>query len=352
MDLYTPVYVEVLMKNRKTIFPIYQIIFLLTVLSLVSCGQPQEAQETPPPVPTATPAATAPPTDPFTEEELRRAILELKDDEQDMAQKQEYYERLLAMDVFGEGDYEELARIYGSRGDWQGQRRMLFKLLRLYPSEEHARMLSEVTVYRDDTEEDMAVLAGQIRGALEQQDAMTLKALTATQEWKRLLQEDLDAIETRTCYQAGEETLQVAAGGPAVEITCRSEQGNLMFYRQESDQIVLGSAILQDGAYAGEVKVSYCDGEGNVIHTIQGTMKNSMCVGPVTIVYQGVEYTGTFSEEGVTVEEQLKEVTEQGGVVYAYGSGGKAYLYQVNAVPADFRIDTAFLGLPEYEEWR
>lgn len=340
------------MKKSKTIFSIYLIIMLSAALFLVSCGQPQEGQETPTPAPTVTPAATTTPADPFTEEELRQAILTLQENQEDMAQKQEYYERLLAMDVFGEEDYEELARIYGSKGDWQRQRRILFKLLRLYPSEEHAALLSAVTVYRDDTEGEMAVLAGQIREALELQDAAALRALTATGEWRRLLQEDMDAIETRTCYRAGEETLQVSAGGSAVEITCLDGQGYLMFYRDENDRIVLGGATLRDGVYTGDVRVSYFDGEGNVTHSVQGTLGNGVCVGQVTIAYQGVEYAGTFAEDGTTVEEQLKEVTERGGVVYAYGSGGKAYLYQENVGPEDFRIDTVFLELPEYEEWR
>ena len=72
----------------------------------------------------------------------------------------------------------------------------------------------------------------------------------------------------------------------------------------------------------------------------------------MTVNYQGVEYTGTFLEDGTTGEEQLEEVTEQGGVVYAYGPGKRDYLYQENVALEDFRIDAAFLSLPEYEEWR
>lgn len=340
------------MKNRKTIFPMYLSVISLTTLLLTACSEPRNEQAISTPSPTATPVATAAPSEPFTEEELRQAVLELKDDEADLAQKQEYYERLLAMDAFEEEDYEELARIYGGMGNWQGQRRILYKLLRLYPTVEHAEQLSAVTVYRDDTEEGMTLLAGQITEALELQDAAALKVLTTTGEWRHLLQEDMDAIETRTCYHAGEQTMQVAAGGLTVDITCLDKQGKFMFYREENGRIVLGSATLQDGAYTGDIKVSYFDREGSLTHSIQGTLENGMIVGQVTVAYQGKEYTGTFLEDGTTSEEQLKEVTEQGGVIYAYGPGKKDYLYQENAALADFRIDTAFLGLPEYEEWR
>ena len=46
------------------------------------------------------------------------------------------------------------------------------------------------------------------------------------------------------------------------------------------------------------------------------------------------------------------EAADQGGVIYAYGQGGRTYLYQENADPADFRLGPAFFGLPEYAEWR
>lgn len=340
------------MKSIKRSFHISMNIFLLSVLLLTACGQPQAESEGTMPVPTEEPVTTAQWAEPFTEEELRKAISELKEDETALAQKQEYYERLLAMDVFGEEDYEELARIYGGRGDWQGQRRMLFKLLRLYPSVEYAEQLSAVTVRRDDTEEDMVSLAGQIRAALEQQDAAAIRNLALSGEWRRLLQEDMDVIETRTRYQAGEDVLQIAAGGPAVELTWRDGQGRFWFYQGDETGAMMGSAALADGAYTGDVQVTYSDGEGNVTRLLQGTLENGVCVGQLTVVYQGVEYTGTFLEDGTTAEEQLKEVADLGGVLYAYGPGRRTYLYQENAALADFRVGPAFFGLPEYEEWR
>lgn len=339
------------MENIKRPFYILNGILLLATLLLTACGQPQTGREEAP-VPTEEPAATAPPAEPFTEEELRRAISGLGEDEAALARKQEYYERLLAMDVFGEEDYEALARICGDRGDWQEQRRLLFRLLRLYPSVEHAEQLSAVTLHRSDAEEDMASLAGQIRTALEQQDAVALRDLTLSQEWRRLLQEDMDAVETRTCYRAGEELMQIAAGGSAVEITWLDGQGYFLFYRGDETGAVTGSAFLTDGAYTGDVRGIYSDGEGNVTKAVQGTLKDGVCVGQLTVVYQGAEYVGTFLEDGTTAEEQIKEVAEQGGVLYAYGPNGRSYLYQENVALADFRIGPAFFGLPEYEEWR
>ena len=340
------------MKNKIRSFHICVGIHILAALLLTACGQPQTEQEETMSVSAEEPAATAQPREPYTEEELRQAISELKEDEASLAQKQEYYERLLAMDVFAEEDYEELARIYGSRGEWKEQRRLLLKLLRLYPSVEYAELLSAVTVYRDDTEEDMVVLAGQIKEALESQDAVALRNLTLSEEWRRLLQENMEAIETRTRYQTGEEILQIAAGGLAVEITWHDGQGHFLFYQGDETGAVLGSATLADGAYTGDVKVAYSDGEGNVTKSLQGTLENGVCVGLLTVIYQGVEYSGTFQEDGTTAEEQVKEVTDQGGVLYAYGPGGRTYLYQENVEIADFRIGPAFFGLPKYVEWR
>ncbi|MCM1120319.1 MAG: hypothetical protein NC543_13275 [bacterium] len=333
--------------NRRMAFPIWLSVLGVIVWLLTACGQPR--QEMPVPVYTAEPAATS---EPFTEEELRRAIHELGEDEASQVRRQEYYERLLAMDVFGEEDYEELAGIYGSRGDWQEQRRMLSKLLRLYPSVEHAQQLSAVTVYRDDMQEDMASLAGQIKELLEQQDAVALKGLIGTEQWRLLLQGNMDMIETRTCYRAGDEIMQIAAGGLNTEIAWRDAEGHFLFYREDNGKVVLGSATLQDGVYEGDVKAAFCDTEGNVSRTVWGTLHNGVCVGQMTVVYQGMEFTGAFQEDGTIAEEQLKEVTEQGGVIYAYGPGKRDYLYQENVALEEFRLDATYFGLPEYEEWR
>lgn len=158
----------------------------------------------------------------------------------------------------------------------------------------------------------------------------------------------MDAIETRTCYQAGEDILQVAAGGEAVEIVWRNGQGRFLFYRDQGTGMVTGTAALEEGNYVGDVKTVFYDGEGNAVKSVQGTLSNGMCVGQLTVVYQGVEYVGVFKEDGTTAEEQLKEVADQGGVLYAYGPGGRTYLYQENVEMADFRIGPAFFGLPEF----
>lgn len=176
------------MKRNKFTPPSCIALLLSASLALAACGQSPAEPGEPEPVPTAEPVVDAGPVEPFTEEELRQAISELKEDEEALAKKQEYYERLLAMDAFEEEDYVELARTYGDRGNWEEQRRMLSKVLRLYPSEEYASQLTAVTVYRDDTEEDMAALAEQIKAALEQQDVMALSNLTLSEEWHSLLQ--------------------------------------------------------------------------------------------------------------------------------------------------------------------
>ena len=342
---------EVIMRKNK-LTPLIRIgIFVLAPLAFASCGQSPADIEDILPVQTQAPAATSEPAAPKTEAELRQAISEMGE-EDSLVLKQEYYERLLSMDVFGEGDYVELAQIYGESGNWEGQRRMLSKVLRLFPSQEYAEQLSAVIIRRDSSDPEMAVLAGQITEALKQEDALTIKNLVLSEEWRRLLQDNMDAIETRTLYQNGEEVLQIAARGTEAMILWLDGHGQVRFYRESGTGILLGSASLDDGVYAGDVKVIYSDAEGNVEKSIQGTLSDGVCVGQLTVFYQGTEYVGNFREDGSTAEEQLEEVTEQGGVLYAYGPGNKTYLYQENAELVDFRIGPAFLGLPEYEDWR
>lgn len=320
----------------------------LLILTLLSCGQEtpvQEQEET-------EPVQTLEPAEPKTQEELREAIERLGDGEQTLNQRRKYYEQLWAMDAFQETDYTALAQVYGDLGEWELQRDMLSKVLRLYPSREYARQLSAIVVQADDTDAELAGLAAGIMEAFNQKDAAAMQALKGQEQWKLSLQDGMSGIETRTRYCQGEDVLQITADGAYAEITWLGGNGRFCFYQGDENGAVLGETVLDNGTYNGPVTVSCSDGEGNVVRSYSGTLQNGICIDQITIVYQGVEYKGSLNADGTTAEEQYKTVAEKGGVVYAYTANGNSYLYQQDTTTEAFRMDAAYLGVPEYEEWR
>ncbi len=156
---------------KKTIPYLTALCLILTVFAFVSCGEgepsgaalpsgvaePSGADALPEPTATAEPA---------TEEELRGAIGTLGDQGEDLILKGKYYERLYSMDLFAEEDYIALAQVYGNQGDWERQRLMLSKVLRLYPCEEYADQVSGIVVRKDGGDERAASLAAQLMTAL------------------------------------------------------------------------------------------------------------------------------------------------------------------------------------------
>ena len=110
---------------------------------------------------------------------------------------------------------------------------------------------------------------------------------------------------------------------------------------------MLGEAVLKEGGYSGAVTVAYSDGEGNPVRAYTGTLQDGICVEEIGIEYQGATYTGKLNADGTTAEEQYPKVAEAGGVVYAYTGDGQSYLYQEDAAQETFRLDAAWLGLPE-----
>lgn len=287
----------------------------------------------------------------MTEQQLREAVAGLGQTGDDLDQKQEYYELLLSMDVFTESDYIELAQIYGSQGDSEGQRRMLSRALRLYPSKEYAERLSEIVVKRTDADMETAGLADNLMNALEQQNLPELKSLIQSEEWLKAMQENISGLGTRICYQAGGDTVQIFSDSPDVELTWQRSDGGFYYYRERGDGSVLGTADYGDGAYNGAVTVTYYDAEGNVNRVYSSTMSGNVCVGSITVTVDGKEYTGKLNDDGTTAEEQYKAVEELGGVLYAYSADGNSYLYQSGITAEAFKIDCSFLGLPVYEAW-
>lgn len=337
----------------KKKFPVCSVfLFPLIILSLTACGAPDPVTDFTEQTEQNVPQDSAEVPEPVTEEELRRALAGLGSDAEALSRKREYYEKLYAMDLFAEEDYLALAQVYAEEGSWKQQRRMLSRVLRLYPCVEYAEMLSGIVVRADDTEAEVASIAGQVMSALERQDAAALGSLTDSREWQEILLEGLSGIEVRTQYREGENLIQISADGLSDEITWRGSDGRFFWYCGDGEGMMLGAASLEEGIYSGPVSVSRYDREGNLVSSVQSTLSGGVCVDGITVRYQGAEYEGKLSEAGVTQEEQIKEITEKGGVIYAYDAGGRSYLYREGASVNDFRIDAAYLGLPEYTEWR
>lgn len=336
------------MKNILSKISIIPMILLL----LAACGETPPVPEEIGTVENSQEAESSEPAEPETEEELRHAIGQAGDDKEGLDLKRKYYELLLAMDVFTEADYTALAQVYAGQGEWALQREMLSKVLRLYPSREYAEQLGAIVIQADNTDEKISALAGRIREAFELHSGGAMRELTALEEWRSVLLGEMPGIGSRIRYCEGEDVLQIAADGAYTEITWKSGDGRFYFYRGDETGTVLGEAYLTDGAYQGEASVIYSDPEGNAVRTYNTVLDNNICTERIVISHDGKEYTGKLNSDGTTAEEQYKKVEEAGGVVYAYSGDGKSYLYQENATLETFRMDAAYLGFPEYAEWR
>ncbi len=328
------------------------LLFPLIALSLTACGAPDSVMNSVEQTEESGFQEPAEAPEPVTEEELRQAIAGLGSDAEATSRKREYYEKLYAMDLFAEEDYLALAQVYAEEGNWKEQRRMLSRALRLYPCAEYAELLSAIVVRGDETETELASLAGQIISALEQQDAAALQGLTGSPQWQDILLEGMSGIEVRTQYREGENLLQITADGLASEITWCGGDGRFFCFSSDGEGAMLGTAALEEGSYSGPVSVARYDGEGNAVSTVQSTLSGGVCIDRILVSHQGTEYEGKLSDTGAVQEEQLKEISEKGGVIYAYDANDRSYLYKENTTVDDFRIDAAYLGLPEYTEWR
>lgn len=339
---------------KKKPFAFSSLLLLTAFLAFTACGSSENSMN--PSLPPESEPESAPPApetfEPVTEEELRLAIADLADEETVSPQKQEYYEKLYAMDLFTEEDYLALAQIYADTGDWKQQRLMLSKVLRLYPNREYAQLLGDIIIRGDSTDEEMTSLAAFLTTALAQQDVPALNGLPQNPAWRQILPAELSGVRTRVQYRGENDVLQIAADGLTTEITWQVNPDSLFYYKSDATGTMLATASREGEAYSGPATVTYFDGTGNMVRSFQGALSGNICVDRFTIHYQGTDYSGRLDETGKTLEEQLKEVTQKGGVCYAYGPGEKTYLYQKDTTVEDFRIDAAYLGLPEYAEWR
>lgn len=333
------------MKKRQ--ISIFTLLIITAAFLCTACGQEAVTDLL---VNEAASTSASTPFVPQTETEYRQEIAKLQGDASAVDTLQEYYEQLLAMDVFAEEDYVALAAIYAAQGKQEQQADMLTRVHKLYPSMEYVEALSELIWRKDSSDTETANLIGQLTELLRAEDAPGIFLLIASEEWQSAMQSELVGVVTRTVYTDGNQTVQISSDIFATDILCLSGSGELLSYEGDMQ----GARIVQGtwaDSYQGAFSVSNFDAEHSLLSSFHGTLQENICVGELQIDYDGAEYTGHFNEQGVTTEEQLAEVTKDGGVIYAYDGSGNRYLYEGNSTVDNFRIDTAYLGMPFYEAW-
>lgn len=264
------------------------------------------------------------------------------------AEQLEYYEELLARDLFTEQDYLDLAQLYADMGDAAAQRRMLWQVLHLYPSDAYAERLERLIVERDASSEETAALIGSLRQALEERNASALRVLVASGDWRSIMQEAPEMFATRTRYRDGTLTVQIVSDDFETTVCLLDGGGSYLYGRVNEAGALIAAAQYTGGAYEGEAAVCWFDAQDDPYKDYAVTLQGNVCVGGLTVVYDGVTYTGTLDENGASTEQQQSNAN---GVVYAYQSGGNRYLYLEGVAAEDFRLECTDIGLPAAEIW-
>jgi hypothetical protein len=249
------------------------------------------------------------------------------------------------MDCFTEEDYISLAQIYGELKEEDKQRATLIKLHRLYPSLEHAQMISDVIVNMDASDEQASSLLQQFSEAVESSDVAAFSQLIASEAWKNTMQDSLVGVTRKTCYQ-GETNFFITSDTFRTTIQWDNAAGTRTCWCVEEGSAMIVTAIVDDTGFQGNFSSEVYDLEGNQLQGVSGTMQDNICVGAISFWYNGAIYSGTLSDDGTTAEAQIDELLQNGNVIYAYSEDSSGYLYAQDTTIEDFRITADYLGLP------
>lgn len=275
----------------------------------------------------------------------------LPTDTSTLATLQDYYEKLLAMDVFTEEDYVALAAVYAAQGMQEAQADMLTKAHRLYPSTAHVEALSALIWDKDASDTQVQTLVAQMLEAIEAEDQAAAAALITSEDWQNQLQNELVGVVTKTRYTADGQITHITSDSFSTEVMSLSGDGAFAYFKMDSQGSMLVKATLVDGKYQGDFTMALFDAEGDLLKHYAGTIQNDTCVGELQVTFGGTSYTGTFDEQGHALADQISTVTKDGGVVYAYNKNKTAYLYEENVSVDTFIIDSTYLHLPVFKEW-
>lgn len=254
--------------------------------------------------------------------------------------------------LFVEEDYLALAELYRQAGNQEAGRAIIYRALRLYPSEKYIDILSDMTKIVTMPEEDIREMLTELEGYWVSQDISSVRTLINSEKWKSLFGGELDVITGRTLLLDTEVRYQVASDALETVVTAFYADGKVKYFITNADGSKYLDATLKDNTYEGDFTYAFWDGTDELQSRYCGTLQDGHCVDELTIYYDGATYVGEFAEDGTTKEKQIDKTSKKNQVIYAYNSKKTKYLYVADAKVSEWMLTVDKFALPIVEEWQ
>lgn len=275
-------------------------------------------------------------------------VSENKVDEKETIQ---YYINLENEGTITLDEYFTWAKLLANENDDISARKILWRAYRIYPEKRTSDALAEfvMDINADDEEYNQKFeMISLLKEAFEQ-DSLNLELLD-TSEWKENFWLGEGVFNTNTRLNTEDGFIQVSSLVDSTCVLCVHEDNTFEYYVINNDNALYVSGSYKDlllGAslsYDGDECIRWY--KGNELHReVSCTVANNLLVGQLDIIINGTSYEGSFDENGKTLEEQPPKVE---GVVYAYSSNKKKYLYSEEE---ELVANISLIGLPEINIW-
>lgn len=279
-----------------------------------------------------------------TEEDYRNAIKIY--DNSDLTGKVELYKAFSTVYQLTEDEYIEYASICGETGDTNAQRDILHKLYRLDPTKEHGEMMSAVPYTITDEENEsvnsLQNLADILDGA--SSEGFSINAVSdfvATDAWKNTFYIDNGTFSSHTICEGN----SIAGDITSDRILTKGiikRNGKQMIFETSAIGSTISQCELSENNLEGNFSIFEYDSDGSLSVAKNGTIKDGHCVGDIYINLGGIEYKGSFDDDGLTKEAQVEGVD---GAIFAYDEGHRNYLYATGEDSKIWRADLEYIGI-------
>ncbi len=281
-----------------------------------------------------------------TEEDFRTALQAVADDTEKLSVYRDFFENFRMQ----ENEYIDFAKLLEQAGDSVMQRKVLYTLYCMDPTEAHGQLMSDMTLKL--TPQDDAKAEGLLNSLLDElkkcdEDGFStegLKAITDSADWKESFFIDNGTFTSHTEFEG--ETLQAtidsdSLGTKAVLVSDNTRYLCDLSYAGET----VGKVALSDGKAEGAYCLLKLSDDGGNVETVSGEVRDGHYVNQITVVANGTTYTGTFDDAGKTKEEQPQGLK---GCAYAYSKDGNRYLYIADVNASDFVANIADMGFTAF----
>jgi len=276
-------------------------------------------------------------------EAIRNEIASVSDisNKESLEKLEQYYDELRTRQALSQEDYESFCDICKNLDMDSKGYEILSEEFMYYPSKELAEKLENYIVEVNADAIDLTIV--------EKPDIELISSMITSKAWKDSFQFEDGTISKKSKVIKDSNIIQIEQNSEITSIDILKEDGSFVKIVKNENYTIIADYSTANKDDSVSFKTNWYSPENALIKTIEGTCKEGIIIGDLSITIDDITYSGEFDKDGHTLVEQSEENGDV--LIYAYDEDHDNLLYMETEPETGDGVvmTTDWLGIPAIE---